>query len=462
MSVSARLPEDPALAPVRSAIRRLTIVRRQTWYLGMAARLTLSADPTIPTACTDGKRLRVNAAWFQALPLGIQESAIAHEIGHCVYLHFARRGSRDRRLYNVAGDYAINGILRQAGFALGADWLDDRRFDGMSTDAIYTVLRAEQADGKDPHDEHGCGGVEDYKPQGQPQKADEDKPKPAPKPPQEPQEEAEDEDESGGDGEDDDAGDEDEDNADGGDGEKDEDESDDDAPASAPSGSPVDSASSLASEWTMAAAQGVLLADKAGDGSGSMARAASSQGSTADPIAALERYLVAPADYSYARPNRRCVASGVYRPGPRADRLGCVDVHVDVSGSISPRLLDWAARTMAGIFLAHGAPQKLRVVYWDARVCHVDEEADPIDVAFACPTGGGGTAYSPVVAWVRESGETPDVVIVLTDLEIPDVTGCYGGKAMADPGWPTLWVTAYPVGPARVPGWGEHVVCPID
>ncbi|MHC1745343.1 MAG: hypothetical protein AB9873_20260 [Syntrophobacteraceae bacterium] len=55
-------------------------------------------------------------------------------------MHQARRGERDPRRWNVAGDLAINPILEESGFRLPAGRLLDPAFKGMSAEAIYSRL----------------------------------------------------------------------------------------------------------------------------------------------------------------------------------------------------------------------------------------------------------------------------------------------------------------------------------
>ena len=46
------------------------------------------------------------------------EGVLVHEVMHCKLKHMLRRSNRDRRLWNIACDLAINSILQEAGFVL--------------------------------------------------------------------------------------------------------------------------------------------------------------------------------------------------------------------------------------------------------------------------------------------------------------------------------------------------------
>lgn len=72
-------------------------------------------------------------------------AVLCHEILHCAYDHFLRRGMRDPKLYNKAADYAINQILvRDKIGQIQSSWLFDKKFDGMTAEEIYKILEDEE------------------------------------------------------------------------------------------------------------------------------------------------------------------------------------------------------------------------------------------------------------------------------------------------------------------------------
>jgi predicted metal-dependent peptidase len=96
------------------------------------------------TAATDGVNFFYN-------PEGIKDRTIpelvwlyAHEVSHVCWQHFMRMGDRNKTLWNIATDYAINGILRIN--KIGKPFekhLDDKKFDGMAAEQIYDILYKE-------------------------------------------------------------------------------------------------------------------------------------------------------------------------------------------------------------------------------------------------------------------------------------------------------------------------------
>lgn len=97
-------------------------------------------DEQIPTACTNGKEIRVNPEFFMELPERIRVSLLLHEALHVAFIHMARLNSRNSMKWNYAADYVINDILYQRGFTLGEGWLHDPQYAGLSTEEVYDLL----------------------------------------------------------------------------------------------------------------------------------------------------------------------------------------------------------------------------------------------------------------------------------------------------------------------------------
>lgn len=133
-----------------------------------AAALVLQEDQKIETAATDGTTLFYNPEFVAGLTEAEQIFVVAHEAMHCTSRHMYRRGSRDHDLWNCAGDYFINALLKASGLAMPSDCLYDPKYDGLSTDEIYAKLKQEQ-NSKPAQDltngqgspSKGCGGLLD-------------------------------------------------------------------------------------------------------------------------------------------------------------------------------------------------------------------------------------------------------------------------------------------------------------
>lgn len=119
---------------------RAALIIDQPFFGSLALRLLLVEDNSMPTLAVDGKHVFYNAEFINSLSHSLVKSAVAHEVGHCIYDHIGRRGARDPQKWNIAGDFVINDMLKQAGFEIGDGWLYDPAYAGLSADEIYNKL----------------------------------------------------------------------------------------------------------------------------------------------------------------------------------------------------------------------------------------------------------------------------------------------------------------------------------
>jgi predicted metal-dependent peptidase len=94
----------------------------------------------LPTAATDGKKIYYNAAFIDSLSVDVVQFVMGHELGHMMYEHVLRKGNRNHRLYNIAGDYVINLLLKDDGFVLWEHAYVDEKYRDMSTEQVYHEL----------------------------------------------------------------------------------------------------------------------------------------------------------------------------------------------------------------------------------------------------------------------------------------------------------------------------------
>ena len=68
---------------------------------------------SMPTAATDGKRFYWNPKFVLKQSLIGLRMICAHEAWHAIYMHPQRRGSRLPKLWNIAVDYIVNGMVME-------------------------------------------------------------------------------------------------------------------------------------------------------------------------------------------------------------------------------------------------------------------------------------------------------------------------------------------------------------
>jgi predicted metal-dependent peptidase len=381
------------------------------WFGSLAMRLELveatpeqereiwGARGIPPTMATDGHRLIFARSFVEELSMEHLKGVIAHEVLHCALLHPYRRGQRDVIRWNIACDYAINLLIKDSALKLPDGCLMEEKYRGLSADVIYGMLP--QAPTSKQAKAAGMGGVLDSKSQ------------------------------TRGKGEE------------GGEGEDEEGEGQGQGDAN----------EMTETDWAIAAQQAEAAARVAGKMPAHVARAIDqAKESREDWRGLLKRFIVSTVavDYSWARPNRRFLASGLILPGLFKENAGVIGVAIDTSGSVTPDMLAQFAGEIQAI-ASEVRPEKTHVVYCDSDI-NGEDTFTPDQTVELKMVGGGGTAFGPVFKWVeekQEAGEINDLkaLIYLTDLESYD--------RPVEPDYPVLWVT--PNWVSKVAPWGETI-----
>ena len=123
---------------------RVGLLLKASFFGNLATRLKLvNADEWCATAATDGRNFYYNTRFIKMLKPKEIEFLFGHEVLHCVYDHFGRRGDRDPQLWNIANDFAVNGDLvkhKVGDMITSVPCLFDRKYDGFSSEEIYDQL----------------------------------------------------------------------------------------------------------------------------------------------------------------------------------------------------------------------------------------------------------------------------------------------------------------------------------
>jgi predicted metal-dependent peptidase len=134
---------------------------------------------------------------------------------------------------------------------------------------------------------------------------------------------------------------------------------------------------------------------------------------------------------SYARPNRRFLAQGMYLPSASGETLGEVLFAIDCSGSINQQTIDQFAAEIP-ITKDDFNPMAIHLVYFDSEVSHYERFGRDDDLHVE-PHGGGGTDFAPVFEFIKERQIEPIAIVFLTDL----CCNSFGEQ----PDCPVLWVS---------------------
>jgi predicted metal-dependent peptidase len=137
---------------------------------------------------------------------------------------------------------------------------------------------------------------------------------------------------------------------------------------------------------------------------------------------------------TWRRPNRRYMAHDIILPSMISERVSCVAVGCDTSGSITDadhaRNLSEAQAVFETV-----RPEKVHVIYWDHTVAAHEEYGEAQMDTFrqsTKPKGGGGTDPSCMERYLKKKDIKPDCIIMFTDGYVPNWGNDWGGV-------PVLW-----------------------
>lgn len=346
---------------------------REAFIAAVMTRVKREVSDKVPTAGTNGTWVRFNPKFCEPLTDEELFGLVLHESCHVVMMHMWRREGRDPRIWNYANDAIINAYIKSRGWQLPKGgvhlgWVKEEH----SSEYVYNKLKEQQQEQKSK---------------------------------------------GGGSGDSDD-GDEDDGMGGGFDGTGDLEDAQDDA-------------TRVDMEATIVAS--AKMAKECGQGSSMIDRVLERVG---DPMVRWQdvcRSMMTEscaADYTYTRPSRRFIGSGLYLPSLRSDALGGLAIGFDTSGSMGPKECNQIAAEIQAI-VDDLQPSFVEVVYCDYAVTHVErfERDDPLVLR---PKGGGGTRFQPVFEHFAESGEQYCGLIYFSDM-MGNLAEC------EEPSFPVIW-----------------------
>jgi predicted metal-dependent peptidase len=378
---------------------RVGLLLKASFFGNLATRLKLiNADEWCATAATDGRNFYYNTRFIEMLRPKEIEFLFGHEVLHCVYDHFGRRGDRDPQLWNIANDYCVNGDLVKHNVGekiTSVPCLYDRKYDGMSSEEVYDQLyeKATKID---------IGSLLD-------QMIDEH---------------------LDGDGD--------------GDGEGDEEGR----------GRPkltAEEKQAIKDEIKEAMLAAAATVDGAGNlplGVKRLIQQLTEPQLNWREILRMNLESTIKADYTWMRASRKGWHMDAVMPGQKPDEMIDIAVMLDASGSISPDMLKDFLSEIQGIMDSFPS-YKIHVVTFDTDCYNPAQyDSDNLDSMIDYEvSGGGGTDFDCMFTYLKEQEITPRRLIVFTD-GYP--FGSWGDAEYCDTTWILHGTTTI------VPPWGTH------
>ena len=400
-------PMDPKLdREVREKLitARVGLLLRASFFGNLATRLKLvNADEWCSTAATDGRHFYYNSRFIDMLRPKEIEFLFGHEVLHCVYDHFGRRGDRDPMLFNVANDYAVNGDLKKhrvGEFITSVPCLYDSKYEGKSSEEIYDDLyeNAEKINLSDLIDKL----LDDHL-----------------------------------------------------DGEGDGDDGDEDGDEKSGRGKKPKLSAEERQKIRDEIKEAVLSAAAASDGAGNLPAGVKRliQDMTAPKmnwreLLRMQLESTIKSDFTWMRASRRGWHMDAVMPGMKNDELIDIAIGIDASGSIDERMLkDFLSETQG--IMDQFQSYRIHIFTFDTGVYNPQQyNSDNLDsICDYEVKGGGGTDFDAIFNYLKEEQIEPKRLVVFTD-GYP--FGSWGDENYAD----TVWIIHGNT--TVVPPWGQY------
>lgn len=357
---------------------RMRLIINNPFFATILLKHKIQERSDIKTACIDGVNLYYNPIWYNNLNPDQRVTILCHEVLHITNMHHLRSEGRQHMYWNVACDYAINPFLKVSPHQLPDGCLYDAKYDGMSSEEIYSKLLQDS---------------------------------------QEDKQEQEDDDQQD---DDDDSGDNDAPSSGGGGGDTPIDDLYDQsvgdvAPHPNPDGM---TKSELESETKIMVKQAMTVAKAAGKMPSDIeAHFNKLLQPKVDWKSIISRWIegFSNNDYSWSRPNPIHLKNRIILPSLQSDAFADINVAIDTSGSMSDKVLQQAvSEVFAGLSVYTENNQDdatIKVIYCDSEINKVDIIEHEGQVTKPC--GRGGTLFTPVFDHIKSN--PPAGLVYITD-----------------------------------------------
>jgi predicted metal-dependent peptidase len=130
---------------------KTSLILEHPFVGSIALGMPFEFDEGIPTAATNGKRVKFNPEFVDKLTDEEVKFLVAHECFHPMMEHNFRRGTRQPRRWNQAADYVINKLLTDEGIGKMPNMglLSDSIYNAGhgTSEGIYNILPEQPDDG---------------------------------------------------------------------------------------------------------------------------------------------------------------------------------------------------------------------------------------------------------------------------------------------------------------------------
>ncbi len=121
---------------------RIMLAKDTAFISSVMLNLGFEWTDQVPTASTNGTRIRINPTYWDSLDKDERIFLALHETWHVCFDHIARAHDANfiHKKANLAGDYEINDMLIRAGYKMPKGGRYEKKYENMHFEKIYHLL----------------------------------------------------------------------------------------------------------------------------------------------------------------------------------------------------------------------------------------------------------------------------------------------------------------------------------
>ena len=120
---------------------RIRLRKTSPFFAALSLYAEIDFNEGVPIAATNGRKIIFNPVTYIKLPPKERDGVYLHELLHMALLHIFRRGIRDPKIFNIAADIVVNGMIENEGnLKIPAFGIRDKNLEHLSVEEVYEIL----------------------------------------------------------------------------------------------------------------------------------------------------------------------------------------------------------------------------------------------------------------------------------------------------------------------------------
>ena len=120
---------------------KIRLRKTSPFFAALSLYAEIEFTNKVNLAGTNGKKIFFNPITYIDLPPSERDGVFLHELLHMALLHNIRKGIRDHKIFNIAADIVVNGMIEDEGEnKLPAYGIRDKELQHLSVEEIYEII----------------------------------------------------------------------------------------------------------------------------------------------------------------------------------------------------------------------------------------------------------------------------------------------------------------------------------